>query len=213
MKRSASDGATEPETKKAKKDMTSLTSLYLASQEDCIQEIMDLRAANNLLVIQHSKGNDAEYNDIENELMQAATTHLRRQVHVWRVGERVRANINDIIKGTIIGIMAVDETPLHIMWDGSEQADNLQHNQVSPVRFDVGDYVAKRHTPLRGYVIAVRSHSNGTWYHRVKWTQVYDGISEFQDEFSALHIYTENHVVFWDGSSSSSSSSIGVDRL
>ena len=52
LKRSASDGATEPEPKKAKKDMTSLTSLYVASQEDCIQEIIDLRAANNLLVKQ-----------------------------------------------------------------------------------------------------------------------------------------------------------------
>ena len=52
LKRSASDGATEPEPKKAKKDMTSLTTLYVASQEDCIQEIIDLRAANNLLVKQ-----------------------------------------------------------------------------------------------------------------------------------------------------------------
>lgn len=139
-------------------------------------------------------------------------------VHVWNVGDRVRPygqtsryRIDDTSTGTITSLARLNGVEnLDITWDETDRIGRpirtvFTYDEVYPTSFDVGDYVACKGSPLRGYVTDVRCHTGGGNFYHVRWTKyfvaanVVDGTTPRWDDRDQQDTKRGNELVYWDG--------------
>ena len=172
-----------------------------------------------------SEDEDDELLQMEEELLhpQTATqgtssSTVTPHVHVWNVGDRVRPygqtsryRIDDTSTGTIISVATLNGVEnLDITWDQTDRIGRAirtlaTYDEVYPIHFHVGDYVACKDSPLRGYVTDVRSHTGGGNYYHVRWTK-YFVAANVVDGTTPRWVVTDQQdtkqgsdLVYWDG--------------
>mgnify|MGYP004029059901 FL=1 len=142
----------------------------------------------------------------------ASSSTVTPHVHVWNVGDPVSPNgqsrfdrINDTSMGTIIGVRDMsnmgDGMRLDIIWDVNDREGRairalFRYEEVIP-SYDVGDYVACKDSPLRGYVTEVMVTT--TVCHRVRWIKFVDSNVPGWSDVNHQDIKREDELVYWDG--------------
>lgn len=172
-------------------------------------------SSSNVVDLSVDSDGDDEILQMEEELLhpQTATqgtssSTVTPHVHVWNVGDRVRPygqtsryRIDDTSTGTIISVATLNGVEnLDIIWDENDRIGRAirtlaEYDEVYPIHFNVGDYVACKDSPLRGYVTDVRSHTGGGNYYHVRWTN--------GPEPEEPTTYNADELVYWDGNVSS----------